>query len=53
MRSISRFSQLVRGFSTNVSKSSQPSAPADPLKNVVGKLFLKYPRKYHNQISID
>lgn len=42
MRAISRLSQVVRGFSSNVSKAASPSAPADPLKNVVGKLFNEY-----------
>ena len=36
MRTVLRLSQIVRGFSSNVGKSTAPSAPADPLKNVVG-----------------
>lgn len=39
MRAVTRLSQVIRGLSTNVGKGAASSAPADPLKNVVGAKF--------------
>lgn len=42
MRAVYRTFPIVRSLATNVSAGAKPAAPIqDPLKNVVGKFFLR------------